>query len=107
MTDERLMHQRFIRIEPITKGWSSDKKYCVTSADGTKYLLRISPIEQYERKKAEFEMMRRVASLGVPMCQPVEFGICDEVVYSLQSWIDGDDAESKIPMMSDTEQYVY
>lgn len=107
MTDERLMHQRFIKIEPITKGWSGDKKYCVTSANGTKYLLRISPIEQYERKKAEFEMMQRVASLGVPMCQPIEFGICDEGVYSLQSWIDGDDAESKIPMMSDTEQYVY
>jgi aminoglycoside phosphotransferase (APT) family kinase protein len=93
--------------EPITKGWSGDKKYCVTTADGTMYLLRISPIEQYERKKTEFEMMQRVAALGVPMCQPIEFGICDEGVYSLQSWFDGDDAESKIPMMSDTEQYVY
>lgn len=97
----------YISKEPITKGWSGDKKYCVRAADGTKYLLRISPMEQYEKKKNEFEMMQRVSALGVPMCQPIEFGTCDEGVYSLQSWIDGDDAESVILAMSDTEQYVY
>lgn len=80
----------YISKEPITKGWSGDKKYCVTTANGTKYLLRISPMEQYEKKKNEFEMMQRVSALGVPMCQPIEFGTCDEGVYSLQSWIDGD-----------------
>jgi|GEM_PF-5706891 len=34
---------RFINAEPITKGWSEDKKYCVTDIDGKKYLLRILP----------------------------------------------------------------
>jgi len=97
----------FIKKEPITKGWSSDKKYCVTSADGFKYLLRISPIEQYARKKSEFEMMKRVSSLGVPMCHPIEFDVCDEGVCLLQSWIDGQDAEDVIPTLSDAEQYVY
>lgn len=58
-------------------------------------------------KKAQFEMMQRAAALGVPMCQPVEFGICDEGVYSLQSWIEGKDAEEMIPFLSVTEQYVY
>lgn len=97
----------YILKEPITKGWSGDKKYCVTTADGTKYLLRVSPAEQYDRKKSEFKMMQRVAALGVPMCQPVKFGTCDEGVYSLQSWIDGTDAKDVIPTMSDTEQYAY
>ena len=91
----------------INKGWSGDKKYCVTTADGTKYLLRISSIEQYEKKKSEFEMMQRVAELRVPMCQPIEFGTCEEGVYSLQSWIDGQDAEDVISALSDTEQYTY
>lgn len=95
----------YISKEPITKGWSGDKKYCVTTADGRKYLLRVSPPEQYERKKNEFDMMKRVAALGVPMCQPIEFGTCDEGVYSLQSWIDGVDAEEMLPSLSDTEQY--
>jgi len=97
----------FESMTPITKGWSGDTKYCVTIKDGKKYLLRISPIEQHNRKKVEFEMMQRVAALGVPMCQPIEFGICDEGVYSLQSWIEGKDADEMCPFLSDTEQYVY
>ena len=41
------------------------------------------------------------------MCQPIEFGTCEEGVYSLQSWIDGKDAEEVIPLLSDTKQYNY
>jgi aminoglycoside phosphotransferase (APT) family kinase protein len=94
-------------MTPIAKGWSGDIKYCVTRMDGKMYLLRISPKEQHNRKKAEFEMMQRISTLGVPMCQPVEFGICDEGVYSLQSWIEGKDAEEIVQLLSDTEQYAY
>lgn len=93
--------------EPINKGWSDDNKYCVTDENGKKYLLRVSVIEQYDSKKAEFDMMKKVSSLGVPMCLPLEFGICDEGVYSLQSWIDGTDADEVISTLSDTQQYSY
>lgn len=92
---------------PIYKGWSSDQKYCATAESGTKYLLRIAPQEQYDRKKSEFELALRVAALGVPMCLPVEFGICDGGVYSLESWIHGTDAECAIPSMPDADQYAY
>lgn len=98
---------KFLTKNLINKGWSRDKKYCVTDENGTRYLLRVSDISEYDAKKAEFEMMRQVSALGVPMCQPIEFGVCDEGVFSLQSWIDGDDAEEIIPALSDTEQYVY
>ncbi|MDD4492959.1 MAG: hypothetical protein PHV32_01190 [Eubacteriales bacterium] len=56
----------YISKEPIAKGWSGNKKYCATTADGTKYLLRISPMEQYDKKKNEFEMMRRIANDFTP-----------------------------------------
>ena len=92
---------------PINKGWSSDKKYCVTDKNGTRYLLRVSDIAEYDKKQLEFNMMKQVAALDVPMCQPIEFGTCDEGVYSIQSWIDGDDAEEIMSAQSDTEQYVY
>ena len=98
---------KFLTKNLIDKGWSRDKKYCVTDENGTRYLLRVSDISEYDAKKAEFEMMRQVSALGVPMCQPIEFWVCDEGVFSLQSWIDGDDAEEIIPALSDTEQYVY
>ena len=97
----------YITKEAINKGWSSDKKYCVTDKNGTKYLLRVSDASQYDSKKSEFEMMKRVAALGVPMCEPLEFGTDDEGVYSVQSWIDGEDAEAIIPKCSDAEQYAY
>ena len=35
--------------EPVNKGWSNDQKYRVEDAAGNRYLLRISPIEQYDR----------------------------------------------------------
>lgn len=97
----------FTKSEPLEKGWSVDKKYCVTGKDGKKYLLRISPIEQYDRKKAMFEMTKWVAALGVPMCVPVEFGVNDEGVYVIQSWIEGVDAEEVIPDLTLREQYAY
>jgi len=97
--------RRFTKIEPIIKGWSEDKKYCVTKADGIKYLLRISPIERFELRKSLFSMLQQVADLDILMCKPIEFGTCSDGVYSLQSWIDGEDAESVIPLLTETEQY--
>ena len=98
--------ERFVAITPIEKGWSEDKKYCVTNTDGEKYLLRITPIERYENRKALFDMLEQVAALGIPMCLPIEFGTCADGVYSLQSWIDGEDLEAILPSLPETEQYV-
>lgn len=97
----------FVTKENINKGWSSDKKYCITDENGTKYLLRVSNISEYDKKLSEFNMMNQVSALGVPMCQPVEFGVCDEGVYYIQSWIDGSDARDIIPTLSDCEKYQY
>ena len=44
----------FVTKEPINKGWSSDKKYCVTDENGTRYLLRVSDMAQHDTKQSEF-----------------------------------------------------
>lgn len=98
---------KFISKQSIEKGWSCDKKYCVTTEDGTKYLLRVTPEEKSENRADMFRMQQKVATLGVPMCSPVEFGKCDEGVYIVQTWIDGRDAKEIIPYLSDSEQYHY
>ena len=98
---------KWIKKEPIYKGWSDDKKYCVTDEDGKRYLLRVSDIREYDAKKTEFEMTTRVASLGISMCQPLAFGTCEDGVYSLHSWIDGEDAEQAVVRCSIAEQYGY
>lgn len=105
--DRRETFMQFISKTLIQKGWSKDKKYCATTENGMRYLLRISDIKEHDKKLVEFRMMEQVASLGIPMCKPLEFGTCDEGVYSVQSWIDGEDAEEVIPSLSDTRQYVY
>lgn len=97
----------FVKKEPINKGWSSDKKYCVTDENGTRYLLRISSPGQFNIKESEFKMMQQVESLGVPMCRPIAFGICGQGVYSIQSWIEGKDAEDVLSSFSNAETYRY
>lgn len=87
--------ETFCRFEPIGKGLSGDEKFAVETADGRKFLLRISDISQYERKKTMFDMMARVAALGVPMPNPVDFGTCNEgrSVYQLLTWCEGEELE--------------
>lgn len=95
-------------IEPINKGWSSDKKYYIETKDGNKLLLRVADISEYDQKKTEFEIMQKFATEGIPMSKPVDFGVCDngKNVYSLLTWCDGYDAEKLLPMLPETEQYV-
>ena len=92
---------------PIDEGWSGDRKYCAVTSSGVKYLLRIASAKQMERKRREYDEMCKVASLGIPMCRPAEFGECEDGVYSLITWIDGVDAESHILTMTPAQQYRY
>ncbi len=100
-------YNSFLKIEPVNKGWSSDKKYYIETLAGKRLLLRVADISHYDGKKAEFEMMKQVAILGVPMSQPLDFGICDngKNVYSLLTWCDGEDAQVVLPRLTETEQY--
>ena len=105
--DGMKLYQNIVSRVPIDKGWSGDRKFCAVIADGSKYLLRISNPDRLERKRWEFEQMQTVAKLGVSVCLPVEFGTCEEGVYSIQSWIDGEDAESLVMSMDPDSQYRY
>jgi serine/threonine-protein kinase len=97
----------FAKIEPINKGWSSDKKYYIETRSGERFLLRMSDIAEYDRKRAEFDMLKRVAELDIPASRPVEFGTCDagKSVYQRLTWIDGEDAEKVLPTLSEAKQY--
>jgi serine/threonine-protein kinase len=100
-------YDSFLKIEPVNKGWSNDKKYYIENVKGKKLLLRVADISFYEKKKFEFEIMKKVASLGIPMSMPLEFGTCDngKNVYLLLTWCDGEDVEVALPRFTETEQY--
>ena len=102
-------YDKFIKIEPVFKGQSSDKKYYIETADGQRMLLRVSDIKEHDSKKSAYGMMERVYELGIIAPKPFGFGLCDsgKSVYSLSGWLDGEDADKALPFMSETEQYVF
>lgn len=102
-----MSNYHFLEKTVIDKGWSGDVKYCAVDETGQKYLLRVSPREQYDRKRGTFEMMQRTAALGIPMCRALEFGECSDGVYMVQTWIDGEDGEQALPRYSPAQQYAY
>lgn len=105
--DDIIGYESFTKIEPINKGWSNDIKYYVETDDNKELLLRVSDISQYDSKRFEFEMIKQVAALNLPMSQPLAFGTCEQGknVYILLTWCDGEDAESILPRLSEAEQY--
>lgn len=97
----------FTKIEPITKGWSGDKKYYVETADNERLILRIFEISEYDRKKIEYDALCKTAALELYVPQPKGFGVFNDStrVYYLVTWLDGEDAASVMATMTETERY--
>ena len=95
----------FSTLTPIEAGWSGDRKYRAVTADGTSYFLRITSREREDRFARLFAMQRAVAATGIPMCRPVSIGECEEGIYTLHTWIDGEDAEPAVMGMPVSLQY--
>lgn len=96
------------KIEMITKGWSADKKYKITTKQGKTLLLRISAIEKYDEKKKEFDIITKYSKLGITMSMPIGFGVCNQNknVYMVLSWVEGQDLEVVLSDLSEDEQYM-
>jgi aminoglycoside phosphotransferase (APT) family kinase protein len=96
-----------IRIEEISKGFSSDKKYTVFFNDDKKYLLRICNIEDYERKKTKFKILNEMQKFKVNSPKPIEMGVIKDlgICFNIFSFIEGEDAKILLPKYSEQEQY--
>ena len=62
-----MIYEQIKTRELVDKGWSGDKKYCVTTESGDKYLLRITTPEKTEHFRLCYLRMEEVAKLGIPM----------------------------------------
>ena len=97
----------FVSKKEIKRGWSGDSKYCVTTADGSEYLLRITPAAKASRVEEIFELQKSLVDLGVNMPRPLEYDSCDGGVHSLYTWVEGEDADNVLPLLSESQQYAY
>lgn len=96
----------WIRIEFLDKGWSEDKKFYIKDIKGNQYLLRISDPERYEQRRREYQYLQKMYAMGLPVSQPLEYGLLlDGRVYSLVSWVEGEDAITVICKLPEDEQY--
>lgn len=95
------------KVIPITKGWSNDQKFYVEMLDRRKFLLRISAISNFDRRQSEYDALKEWYSSNIAMPEPIDFGICNKErnVYTLFTWVDGDDAGKILPDLSREEQY--
>ena len=92
-------------VEPLTKGWSKDKKYILTSKD-KKYLLRLSNISLYKKKKEQFELLKKIEKLDINCSRPVEFGKLDEEnIYMILTYLEGESCEDVLPRLTNEEAY--
>ena len=93
-------------VEPLLKGWSKDKKYILTS-ENQKYLLRISDISLYEKKREQFELLKKIEKLNIYCSKPIEFGkLNEEKIFLLLTYLEGESAEDVLPKLSDKEAYI-
>lgn len=100
-------HYTWKYIDKINKGWSEDSKFYIEDNSGDKFLLRISDISTYHKKRNEFDFIRKVNSLDFIMSRAIEFGICNDGknVYMLLTWIEGASLEEAIENLTEKEQY--
>ena len=105
--EDIINYDAFTKIEPIYKGWSTDKKYYAERNNGEKLLIRVSDISEYEEKKQEFDIMTQMFDIGINMPKPISFGICNngKSVFQLLTWCEGKEAKELLPLLSQQEQY--
>ena len=96
----------WLSLTPLQKGWSRDEKYVVTTKEHQKLLLRISPAAEKEAKEKDYHALRAIQHLNIRMSRPLAFGLLeDSRPYTLLTWLEGSDAESRLPLLSENEQY--
>ncbi|MHC3756727.1 aminoglycoside phosphotransferase family protein [Streptococcus suis] len=99
------MAVRIVSRQPLTKGWSTDRKYKVQLEDGRLGLLRIAERPAYEAKRLEFQLVEKLFGLGLPVAEPLSCWADEESVYTLYEWVEGQDMKEVASDLSDSVLY--
>lgn len=94
------------KITPLLKGWSKDIKYILEDRNLNRYLLRISDISLFEKKKKQFELLKKLELLNINCSRAIEFGtLDDDKVYIVLSYLEGQDAKEIISKLTNLDAY--
>ncbi len=102
-----MKYEDIVKKEEILDGFSKDKKYLVFDKEYNRYFLRISNIKNYNNKKYIFKNIKKLEKFNIAMATPLSFGLCEDGVYEIYSWIDGTTLDKCIDIFSKEQQYNY
>lgn len=93
-------------VEKLNKGWSGDDKYILKNPSGEKYLLRLSPMTRFEQRKGQYDLLKRLNPLDIPLPKVIDFGQLDDTqCYLLLTYLEGEEASDFVQSLSPDEQY--
>ena len=94
-------------VEPVTGGYSPDRKYSLWRGGEPKYLMRLSAISERQRRENEFHWIGEHYSKGVLCPAAVAFGVIEEesVVYYVLDYLPGEAASEVLPRLSCEQQH--
>ena len=94
-------------VKQVFKGYSNDKKFYAEDVCGQQFLIRVSDVAEFDKKRYEFEILQKICGVGINCSKAIDIRICNESkhVYMLLTWVDGADAREKLPQLSEKLQY--
>ena len=101
-----IKENNIVKIEPLNKGWSGDKKYILIDNKEKKYLLRTSTPSKFEKRKNQFDFLHQVSMLNINCSKPLEFGLLENGDnYMVLTYLEGESAEDEILKFDDISCY--
>ncbi|RRD40345.1 hypothetical protein EII29_02380 [Leptotrichia sp. OH3620_COT-345] len=99
-------YDKWEKIIYINKGLSSDKKFFLQSKTQKKYIIRISKVKELNNKINEYNAVKKIKKLNF-IQKFLGYGICEnkEFMYSIYSWLQGENLEEKIFKLTKRKQY--
>ncbi|EEL50345.1 aminoglycoside phosphotransferase family protein [Bacillus cereus] len=106
--EKQLNWPHIVKCTVISKGFSPDQKYKIELENRERYFIKVCDRVARERKQEEYEYMRRLELLEVPMPKLLHFVNLDSCNQCVQvfEWIDGEDGENILGKLTEKEQYI-
>ncbi|WP_157842720.1 aminoglycoside phosphotransferase family protein [Bacillus alkalisoli] len=98
-------NESIISVSEIKKGFSSDKKYVVTTKSKREFLVKLADAKEFTRKEKEFNVHVQAFNQNVKTNEPIIFRKHNDYCLSVFSYIKGLDASEVLPRLSVEEQY--
>jgi len=94
-------------VEYLPKGFSQDTKYVLSECGRPRYLLRMSHLKLRDRRRKEFDLLRKHHDRGIQCSEPLLFGVDETngVCYLVVGFIEGECADEALPKLSENLQF--